>query len=159
MIMKKISVIGIGNPLKTDDGLGIYLLEKCIERKKEFSERITFIDGGTGGMNLIHTFSDYDIIIIVDAVNFGGQPGEVKWFKPEEVDSTKLSLGFSIHETDFLKIIQLSKSIDKTPKSFFIFGIQPADISPGKWLSKILQQHFDLILDKLVKKITTTDGE
>lgn len=157
--MKKIGVIGIGNPLRKDDGIGIYLLDKLIKRKEEFSENIDFIDGGTGGINLLHDFSDFDTIVIVDAVNFGGKPGDFKWFQPEDVHSNKISFDFSTHDNNFLKVIQLSKNIDKKPKSFFIFGVQPEFFSIGEELSNTLQQKFNFILDKLIKKIKTIDEE
>ena len=52
--MKKIAVIGIGNPLRSDDGIGIVLIEKLIENKESFSKNVDFLDGGTGGFNLLH---------------------------------------------------------------------------------------------------------
>ena len=52
--MKKIGVIGIGNPLRRDDGIGILLLEKLVERKENMPDDIEYIDGGTGGMNRNH---------------------------------------------------------------------------------------------------------
>jgi len=157
--MKKIGVIGIGNTLRADDGIGILLLEKIIERKKEFSKNIDFIDGGTGGISILPIFSNYDIIVIVDAVHFGEKPGEFKWFKPNDVKSEKLPLEFTTHDNDFLKVIKLSKSISKKPKTFFIFGIQPADTSMRKNLSKILKQNLNLILDNLIEKIKSIDED
>jgi len=157
--MKKIGVIGIGNPLRKDDGIGINLLEKLIDRKKDFSENIDFIDGGTGGMNIIHDFSDYETIVIVDAVNFNEKPGFFKWFNSEDVNSEKISFDFTTHENDFLKVIKLSKNISKKTKTFFIFGIQPEDTSIGDELSEILRQKFNLILDNLIEKIKTINEE
>lgn len=157
--MKKIGVIGIGNPLRADDGIGIRLLEEIIERKKEFSKNIDFIDGGTGGISILPIFSNYDVIVIVDAVNFGEKPGEFKWFKASDVKSDKRLLEFTTHGNDFLKVIELSKSISKKPKTFFIFGIQPEDTMIGENLSKILKQNLNLILDKLIEKIKIIDEE
>ena len=151
--MKKIAVIGIGNTIRKDDGIGIYLLDQLSKRKKEFAKNIDFIDGGTGGLNLFHIFSDYEIILIIDAVNFGLKPGEFKFFRPKDVKSKKISFDFSTHDTDFLKVIKLSENISKKEQSFFIFGVQPSDTSLGEGLSKILQKNFNLILDKLLKKI------
>jgi len=59
--MKKIGVIGIGNPLRKDDGIGIVLLEKLVEIKDDLPDDIEYIDGGTGGMNLLHLFARFDI--------------------------------------------------------------------------------------------------
>ena len=103
--MKKTAIIGIGNPLRRDDAIGIILLEKLVEKKDDLPDNIELIDGGTGGMNLLHILSCFDKVLIVDAVDFKGSVGEVKLFKAEDAISEKTSIGFSTHETDFFKII------------------------------------------------------
>ena len=153
--MKKIGVIGIGNPLRRDDGIGIVLLEKLIEKKDELPSDIEYIDGGTGGMNLLHLLARFDIAIILDAVNFDGHPGELRLFTSEEVRSKKVSLNISTHESDFLKVIQLSKELEKQPDELFIFGIQPKDTSFGKGLSPELQRNIELLLIRLQTEIKT----
>ena len=60
--MKKVCVIGIGNTLRRDDGIGIVLLEKLIERKNKLPKNVDFINGGTGGMNLLHILVCYDAV-------------------------------------------------------------------------------------------------
>ena len=153
--MKKIGVIGIGNPLRRDDGIGIVLLEKLIERKDELSSNTELIDGGTGGMNLLHLLARFDIAIILDAVNFDGHPGELRLFTLGEVRSKKISLNISTHESDFLKVIQLSKELEEQPDELFIFGIQPKDTSFGKGLSPELQRNIELLLIRLQTEIKT----
>jgi hydrogenase maturation protease len=147
--MKKVGVIGIGNTLRRDDGIGIILIEKLLEQKEKFPEEIEFIDGGTGGMNLLHLLANFDSVLIVDAVNFGGQPGETRVFTLDEIESKKISVKMSTHESDFLKIIQISKQLKECPEKIFIFGIQPKDTSHGKNLSVELEKKLLTILDKL----------
>jgi len=153
--MKRIGVIGIGNPLRRDDGIGIVLLEKLVEKKDELSSNTELIDGGTGGMNLLHLLARFDIAIILDAVNFDGHPGELRLFTSEEVCSKKISLNISTHESDFLKVIQLSKELEEQPDELFIFGIQPNDTSFGKGLSPELQRNIELLLIRLQTEIKT----
>ena len=153
--MKRIGVIGIGNPLRKDDGIGIVLLEKLIEKKDELSSNTELIDGGTGGMNLLHLLARFDIAIILDAVNFDGHPGELRLFTSGEVRSKKISLNISTHESDFLKVIQLSKELEEQPDELFIFGIQPKDTSFGKGLSPELQRNIELLLIRLQTEIKT----
>ena len=151
--MKRIGVIGIGNPLRKDDGIGIVLLEKLIEKKDELSSNTELIDGGTGGMNLLHLLARFDIAIILDAVNFDGHPGESRLFKLDEIRSQKISLNISTHEPDFLKVIQLSKKLEENPDELFIFGIQPKDTSFGSDLSTELQQKIESLLIRLQTEI------
>jgi len=151
--MKRIGVIGIGNPLRKDDGIGIVLLEKLIEKKDELPNGIEFIDGGTGGINLLHLLARFDTAIILDAVSFDGHPGEPRLFTSEEVRSQKISLNVSTHEPDFLKVIQLSKELEEQPGELFIFGIQPKDTSFGSNLSSELQHNIKPLLIRLKTEI------
>ena len=147
--MKKIGVIGIGNPLRKDDGIGIVLLEKLVEIKDDLPDDIEYIDGGTGGMNLLHLFARFDIVVFIDAVNFGGEIAESKFFNSEEVISKNIQIKISTHGSDILKIIQLSKKLGENPDEIFIFGVQPQDMTPGTRLSHEIQENIDLLVNNL----------
>ncbi len=150
--MKKIGVIGIGNTLRKDDGIGIILIEKLIEQKEKLPKNIEFIDGGTGGMNLLHLLANFDGVVIIDAVNFGGKIGESRIFTLDEIESKKISVKTSIHESDFLKIIEISKQLKECPERIFVFGIQPKDTSHGQNLSSDLHKKLQSILDDLIRE-------
>lgn len=147
--MKKIGVIGIGNPLRKDDGIGIVLLEELVEIKDDLPDDIEYIDGGTGGMNLLHLFARFDIVVFIDAVNFGGEIAESKFFNSEEVISKNIQIKTSTHGSDILKIIQLSKGLGEDPDEIFIFGVQPQDMTPGTRLSHEIQENIDLLVNNL----------
>lgn len=147
--MKKIGVIGIGNPLRKDDGIGIVLLEKLVEIKDDLPDDIEYIDGGTGGMNLLHLFARFDIVVFIDAVNFGGEIAESKFFNSEEVIGKNIQIKISTHGSDILKIIQLSKKLGENPDEIFIFGVQPQDMTPGTRLSHEIQENIDLLVNNL----------
>ena len=151
--MKRIGVIGIGNPLRQDDGIGIILLERLVERKDDLPGGIEYIDGGTGGMNLLHLLARFDIVVLIDAVKFCGHTGESKLFKAEDVYSKKIQIRTSTHDSDFLKIMQLSKELGESPDEAYIFGVQPKDTSHGSNPSHELQQKIDLLLDNLTSEL------
>jgi hydrogenase maturation protease len=156
----KAGIIGVGNPLRRDDGIGIVLLEKIIEKKNDLPEGIEYIDGGTGGMNLLHILALFDVALIIDAVNFNGRPGESKLFKSEDICSKKSSINMSTHETDILKIINLSKELGEAPNNLFIFGVQPKDTSHGDDLSPELQKTVAALTLSLQNEITNIfDGK
>ena len=102
--MKKVGVIGIGNPLRRDDGIGIVLLEKLVERRNELPENIEFINGGIGGMNLLHILARYDVVVVIDAVNFDGEVGESKLFKSEDVNSQKIPINTRLFNENFTNV-------------------------------------------------------
>ncbi len=150
---KKLGIIGIGNPLRRDDGIGLLLLHYLQQNMKEISRTIDFIDGGTSGMNLLHILENYDRIFLLDAVDFKGKPGELKKFTIDEVKNQKLSFSLSTHEPDFLSVIMFLKGLNKVPKNVVIFGIQPKDISYGRELSKELQSVLPVLQKQILKEI------
>ncbi len=153
--MKKIGVIGIGNPLRNDDGIGIILLNKLIERRDVLPDEIEYIDGRTGGMNLLHILARFDVVIIIDAVNYGGKPGESQLFTLDKIINKKHSTRISTHESDFLKIIEVSKGLKENPDKIFIFAVQPKDISFGQFLSVELVDVIDLLVNSLQNEIVS----
>ena len=116
----RVAVIGIGNILMGDDGAGVKVLELL-------PDSVNKIELATGGMTLLHKLEDLDLAIIVDAVDFEGKPGEVKIFQPDEVKSIK-TLGYSLHDIDILKVLEIAKKMNIIPKHVFIAAIQPVNI-------------------------------
>lgn len=153
--MKKIGVIGLGNPLRKDDGIGIILLDKLIKKKDQLPDNIEFIDGGTGGMNLLHFLANFDKVIIIDAINFDGDFGESIFFKPENVIDHGIPVKFSTHESDFFKVLKLSAELKEIPDEIYIYGIQPKDLNFGQTLSTELQKKIDRYLTELQYKISS----
>ena len=141
--MKNIGIIGIGNPLRCDDGIGIVLLGHLTKRKKDLPSNINFIDGGIGGMNLLHLFTRFELVVLIDAVKFNGKPGEFRFFNSKDLKSRKISVRTSIHESDVLKIIDMARNLYDYKNDIFIFGVQPKDTSFGQKLSSELEKNLD----------------
>ncbi len=151
--MKKTAIIGIGNPLRQDDSIGILLLEKLKQKKTELPEKIDFIDGGSGGMVILHYIAGFDQVFLIDAVDFGGKTGELRVFQKDDVVSKKSDMNLSTHEADFLKILGLSKELNELPENLFIFGVQPKNVGFGHELSEEITQKIDFLLDEILKNI------
>ncbi len=150
---KAICVIGIGNPLRHDDGIGIVLLDFLKQYQKEFPASVSYVDGGTGGMNVLHLFSDYDIILIIDAVEFKGKPGAWVFFSSEEVISQKHLIVNSTHGSDIFQIISIARQLGESPTHVFFFGIEPQDVSFGEGLSESVNNHLPEIQKQLKEKL------
>lgn len=148
--MNKIGVIGVGNPLRGDDGIGILLMEELAKRKPE---GIEFIDGGTGGINLIHDLAKFDLVVILDAVDFGGKCGETRIFSVDDVLQDTEEIRFCTHENDLFNVIKISKRLGESPDEIFIFGVQPKDFSPKMGISQELMQSMDRILEEFYDAI------
>jgi hydrogenase maturation protease len=152
--MKKIGVIGLGNPLRRDDGIGILLLER-VRTQKKYEKKIECIDGGTGGMAVLHVLARFDTVLIIDAVDFHGRHGEVRLFSFEDIQTLNTTGRLSTHDVDFLQVLRLSQDLHELPSNLMIFGIQPHDVSPGSGLSNVLQSALDDIYKKLSEELET----
>ncbi len=149
---KDIVVIGLGNLLMSDEGIGIYLIQKLSELQDKFPH-VEFIDAGTGGMNLLHLIANRKKAVIIDCVKMGKSPGTIKKFKPSEVKTTKKMMHFSLHEADILRIIAISRQLGECPEKIVIFGIEPESLEMGQKLSPALAARIDLYTAEICKSL------
>jgi hydrogenase maturation protease len=138
MAPKKLGIIGIGNTTMGDDGVGVALLEAL--RDESLPENVSLIDIGTGGLALLHVLARLDAAIILDAVDFGGAPGELRPLSPEGLKSVKQAPGISTHEGDVLMTIEMSRELGECPKTIIILAIQPASMQSSMALSPALAE-------------------
>jgi hydrogenase maturation protease len=118
----KILILGMGNDILTDDGIGIKIT-KVLE--KEFSyPNIIYDTLSLGGLEIIEYIKDFTTVIIIDAIKtMNGIPGTVYQFVPEDFKET-LHLS-NIHDISFLTSLQLAKDLEiETPKNVHIIAIE-----------------------------------
>lgn len=147
-------IIGLGNPLKGDDGIGILLVKEIEE--KSIPSNVRVFDAGTGGMKILHLLSDLEKVIIVDAIHFGGEPGESVFFEPDEVNS--LSQSKSTHDTNFLDVLKISERLEEEPEEVVIMGIEPKDVSLNEGLSPELERKKPDLTEKLYERVKDMFG-
>jgi hydrogenase maturation protease len=123
-------VLGLGNPLRGDDGIGPAVIEWL--QAHDLLPDVVAIDGGTRGLELVLTLADCRRALIVDAANIGRTPGEWERFTP---DLIRLKDGptISLHAAGLAEALALGEALCALPEEMMIFGVQPArlDWSPG----------------------------
>lgn len=147
--MLRKGVIGLGNPFRSDDGISEVLIRRL--SKENSLSNVEFIDVGTGSIKALHVLKRLDKAIVLDAVFFGGDPGEYVFFNPEEVRSLRSSK--NPHNPAVFKVLKLSKKMEELPKDMLIMGIQPKDVSLGDSLSPELESKIPELLDALRREI------
>jgi hydrogenase maturation protease len=151
--MRKIAIIGLGNPLRMDDGIGIKLLDRLRKDNDLSKKDISFIDGGSGGFNLLYVLEKYSKVVLLDAVDFKSSSGDCFFYNIKDIDFITKNSNFSTHESDFSKIIDLSEKLKNKADKIFLFGVQPSDLSYGMDLSIDLKDSFDGIYKSLLCKL------
>jgi len=145
-------VLGLGNPLMADEGIGVCLVVQLSRLAAEHAD-VEFIDAGTGGLAILHHIRDRRKAIFIDCAYMGEQPGVIRRFTPEYVCSYKVLAHQSLHEADLLRILDMSRQLGQTPDEVVIFGIQPERIEPALDLSPSLRSRIDEYLTVLLKEL------
>jgi hydrogenase 3 maturation protease len=137
-------VIGIGNTLKADDGAGCIV---CQQLKDTFSERV--IDAGTVPENYIGPIIEKrpEVLLVIDAIDFGGSPGQINIFTPDELSSVAIST-HTLSPRLFVDVI--CKSI---PVEVWFVGIQPGQTALGEGLSAEVEKAVGVVAEILAEAL------
>jgi hydrogenase maturation protease len=150
---KKVSVIGVGNILLRDEGIGVHVVEE-LRVRYQFDERVSLVDGGTGGFSLLRHIKDTDLLILIDAMDTGLEPATVSTLEFPPIHN-KIFTPLPSHLVGVFEIIHISQAIYRYPAKVKIIGIQPADTSIGIEISPkvrtIIPKLISLILEELKK--------
>lgn len=119
----KVKVIGIGSVLRRDDGVGIRLANTLDVEGIECTEC-------SCDLSILHALEGCDAAVIVDAVDFGGEPGETRVMKTEDLPRNS----GETHTMDLGRIMNLVDLVEGNPE-ILIFGVQPTDVGFGDSLS------------------------
>ncbi len=149
--MRNVLVLGIGNILQKDDGVGVHIVNYMIEEGISLPDGVEVIDGGTAGFDLIPLMKDRDKIIIVDALKVDDQPGSVYRFAPEHlVESREL---YSLHDLGVREIIKQLHISGDDPE-IEIIGIVPEDINSLEiGISDSLKQSIPRVTDQILDAV------
>jgi hydrogenase maturation protease len=137
--IKDIVVIGLGNPLMTDDGVGIYVVRELAARP-EFADCIDFVELSDSFMGVIHAIKRTRKAVLIDCVCMNRPAGTMRRFTPNDVVDLKMMTTFSLHQGDVLNALKLSRQLGEYPDDVVIFGIQPQRVTPGGSLSPVLRR-------------------
>ena len=147
----KVAVIGVGNILLQDEGVGIHIVNALIKDYR-FDPPIEIIDGGTTGMDLIPYFEENDKIIIVDAVNFDKEPGFIGSIENEDI-LTVLTTKLTMHHLGLTDVLSTMKVHDIKPEQMFLLGIQPDSLELDMELTDVIANRIPRMMEVLQQKL------
>jgi hydrogenase maturation protease len=118
-------VMGIGNTLRADDGIGAAVIDAL--QTAEIPSHVELLDAGTPGFDLTLLMSEYSRVIVIDAAELLEDPGIWKQFTPDEVrlGSGDLHLRGTLHYAGLAEAMNLAAAMDLLPDEIIILGIQP----------------------------------
>ena len=147
-------VIGLGNPLFGDEGIGVRLVEAlAADPELSVAGKTHFVDLGTAATRVLHAIAGKDKAILLDCAFMGLEPGEIRRFNPADVRTQKQIVNFSLHEGDLLATLALAARLGECPPEVVIFGIQPASIVHSLSLSPVLANRFNEYVSRIKAEI------
>lgn len=159
--MSKLLVLGIGNMLLTDDGVGVFAAQKLLE--ETWPEHIAVREGGTFTQDIFYSFGGYSHLLVLDVVHAGGEPGSL--YRLEEdalVKDEKQRL--SIHDIDLLDSLRMAELYFKSRPRMRVLGMEPADyttwnigLSPA--CEAAFPAYMDMVRSEIAAWIAATGAE
>ncbi|MGB6681959.1 MAG: hydrogenase maturation protease [Candidatus Bathyarchaeia archaeon] len=145
-------VIGVGNVLLSDEGVGIHIVRQL--KKRDISKLVEIHEIGTSSFELLNVIEGNSRVIIVDAVRMDEKPGTVKEIDLVIEDDISLLPQFtSLHQLDLISTLKMAKGVIDLPKKIVLIGIEPASLDAGIELSKLVETAIPNAISEIIKSI------
>ena len=144
-------VLGLGNPVMGDDGIGcraVELLASC-----DLPGDVRIEEAGTPGWGLPNWLVGCSRVILIDAVHMGETPGTWRRFSPEQVRLIASGQAVSLHEPGLACGLELAQALGMLPAEIVIYGVEPASCLPGQGLSPAAYSAFPGLIDTICAEI------
>ena len=152
---KHILILGVGNLLLSDEGIGVHVAQRMMHM--ELPPEVQVVEGGTDGFGLANVIVQADRMILIDAVKGGGQPGSMYRFDLEDCSPYPDIYKTSVHQISILEVINLSSLIGSTPHTTII-GVEPACIEMGMELSPPVEAKIPKVIQMIKEEVEASLG-
>jgi len=124
-------VLGIGNNLLTDEGIGIHVVRQLVEQHPDLPG-VTYLDGGTLSFTLAGPIADHDNLIVVDAARLDLPPGALRTLIGDKMDRYLTGNRQSVHEVGLMDLLDIARLSETYPQNRALIGIQPQSLDWGE---------------------------
>ena len=147
----KTLVLGIGNVLLQDEGLGVHALAE-LQRRFTFDEGVELLDGGTAGVELLRYLDGREHVVVIDAIAAGHPPGTVFRVEGEDVPRT-FHQRISPHQIGLSDVLATALITDALPAEIVMFGVEPHTMKTGLALTPVVEASLDKLVDTVVGEL------
>lgn len=148
----RVVVLGVGNILMSDEGVGVHAVTALAERY-DFPECVEIIDGGTSGMDCLDRIADADLLLIADCMRKAGkQPGDITRIADDEINAwfkTKISP----HQVGLSDVLAACCFHGMSPKKVVLVGVQPESFETSMELTPKVAAVLDQVIERLLAEI------
>ena len=141
-----IAVIGLGNSLRRDDGIGVNILESLLNNYRRGP--VDYLNFGIASFDIIHRLQNYDAVLLIDGINADLPACQLKIFALEEASFTEKNALVSSHELNLKDIFKLTQKLEIKTK-IYVAGIQVMDVGFGEGFSAPLKEKTEEITKQI----------
>ena len=154
----KILIAGVGNELRQDDAFGV-LLAKKIQDEAGFPDYVRVMEIGSAGIHLVQQlFDKYEVLVLLDVVSWGGEPGTIHFKEIDVKDIRELpseeknEFMADMHYINPLKALMLAKALNVYPKKVLFLGCETAEHEEiGIGLSPAVSNAIPVAFNKIIE--------
>jgi len=156
---EKVLIVGIGNELLGDEGLGVHVARSLLGAKASLPPQVEVLDAGTALLDLLPEMSRYSRVILVDAVRAGQEAGRIYRLESLADFAGQLDTNprMSLHQWDLMETLRVAEMLGLLPKKLSLVGAEPESIAPGTELSPKLTQAAEKIVSILLDEASSTE--
>lgn len=156
---QRILVLGLGNILLRDEGVGAHVAQRLQQRSLPGSVEI--VDAGTAALDVLLLAQDIERLVIIDAMRTGGKPGTIYVARVPVGETSQLAQMFawqdgskiSLHQAGLLDALLAARAIGCAPEQIVIIGVEPAEVDCGLELTDEVERRIPEIIDTVLKEI------
>jgi hydrogenase maturation protease len=150
-LSKKVVVLGLGNLLLKDEGIGIHVTREL--QKQNLPQNVEIVDGGTASLDALNLTCGAAKLIIIDAVRCGKKPGTLYRLRNKELHQSLKEKKLSLHQFSLVEALGIHKKLGSLPKEIVFIGIEPAQIEWSLEVSSCLKEKIPQIIELVTKEI------
>ncbi len=154
-VIPDILVIGIGNVLKQDDGLGIQAVRYL---QGKIPDGVEAMEGSTYAADLLPALEGRRAVIFIDGIEAGEEPGAVFRFNPEEVSRVRPTASLSIHDFGVYDLLEAARMLGQHPERVVIIAVQVKKLGTGTELSEEVREALPRVHGLVLEEIEKARG-
>jgi len=157
MNKRNTTIIGLGNPVLSDDAVGLHIVQRAKVLLDDLSEHVDFKENYSGGFDMLYDVIGYDRIIIVDCIITGTcEPGTCITYTLDDFYNLEQVRPFNSHSVNLPTIIEIGRKYDyQMPDEIIILGIEVKDIETfSEKMTDKVDSSIDTIVGEIRKIIT-----
>lgn len=154
-----IAVVGVGNEIMGDDGLGPTLIRRLEDSLLGSTDDIRLVNAGTTAFLALEAMSGAARAVVIDAITIGEDPGGIHEYRCIEGSFEGATPDMTMHDISFTEALVAGRDVYDLPDEIRILGVEPGSISPGVGLSEVVEDALTDVADLLLDEIEKTDAD